>query len=125
MKVLWRFFSVVIVVIPSIVSCRERQVIGRDQSGNGKIEKPVSKDDESELETLKDCLNRLGLDLHDAIYLDEPPGKLARLRFEIFSGDRIVISLKHDITLFSEKRNWSDEAVLSARVKGVTQESHN
>ena len=120
-----RYISVLVMSgIPLIATCGRGQIVKDDHKENAEIESHGGVDDPRNLETLRDCLNRLGLSLKDATYDDEPPCKLSCLRFETSSGDEIVIYLKYNITLFSAKRKWSEESLLNARVIEVAHEDH-
>ena len=74
-------------------------------------------------QSVKETLAGLGLDLRDAQFIDEPPGKMKKLRFNIEKTipgyQKIEISLKYEKSLFSSQRKWKNSDVKEAIVTKI------
>jgi len=71
-------------------------------------------------ESVEATLKALDLSLDDAVYMDEPPGKLRSLRFEgNLRNPDVILNLDYDISLFSIQRSWEDESVRNATVRKI------
>ncbi len=116
--------SNVVIWVFLLASCGKNEKVKSDRN-DSEIEGRSITANAQARETVRDCMKRLNLKLGDAIYSDEPPGKLACLRFEQPDGKDLVINLKYSKELFSDRRKWNYDAVLNASVLEVTYEAHD
>ena len=70
-------------------------------------------------ESIERCLKRFGLKFADAIYIEEPYGKLAALKFYRPGGGWIELRLSSRSNVVSMNGTWDRDAVLSAPVGQV------
>lgn len=69
-------------------------------------------------ESVRQCLDRLGLELSKAVYLEEPPGHLSAIKIYSHDGGWYEIRLAAS-ELYSDSENWDRLAVLSSKVAEV------
>ena len=70
-------------------------------------------------ESVKQCVERLGLDLAEALYLEEPYGQLAALRFDTHDSGWIELRLSCRSKIYSADGIWDTLSVLESRVAEV------
>ncbi|MDB6024296.1 MAG: hypothetical protein JWM68_519 [Verrucomicrobiales bacterium] len=84
---------------------------------------PVVRDSEADArgfvgKTVAEFLAAQHVTLADCKFIDEPPMVLRELAFPTAGHRSLVLALKREPSLFSERRQWSPDAVRKAEIVG-------